>query len=392
MDAADLREPLSGFSSRKVVLMNKRKRVATLAGLCALAEIGAVWQTAEATPAVPPSICSRLAEQMRRSPARVVKDQTVPKMLPWIVSALPRQPEQEPVYRFLAPRWRLPLPPTIESLPGTDLFMASTILGSGDCLNAMFFEWKPGGPLRLTGWPPISTGACGRQGVWGGLAMVLGQPAFIEYGSLDPNDRDALVAIAPWDGKNWGRPCPLSIRFTYRYEVTQLYCAAAEGVCDAAGRIAPEVKRRFHAYSVSFIQAFNSGVPLPKFQFRGALSKKDQMLVALARQIGMPKHIVPVSDARPAWLRHFHPFGSEYFPLTLQGTRYVGLATATANPHTAYLRHHWVFILFEAPNSSSPRLVTLAIFAVHRETSGVKSVQARDEFALPNDSVRIPIR
>lgn len=49
--------------------MNNQTRIATLAGLWALVEIGAVWPTAEATPAVPPSICSQLAAQMRRSPA-----------------------------------------------------------------------------------------------------------------------------------------------------------------------------------------------------------------------------------------------------------------------------------------------------------------------------------
>ena len=372
--------------------MSRRKRITTLTALCALAGIGAVWTAAEATAAAPPSICSRLAAQMRRSPAQVVKDQTVPQMLPWIVNASPHQAEQEPVYRFLAPKWHLPLVPTIESLPGTDLFMASTILGSGDCLNAMFFEWQPGRPLRLLDWPPVATGACSRQGVWGGLATVLGRPAYIEYGSLDPDNMDALIAIAPWEGKNWGRPCPVSIRFTYGYDVTQLYCGAADRVCNAAGKVAAEVKRRYHAYSVSFIQAFNSGVAPPKFHFQGALGKQDRMLVARARQIGLPEHIVPVSGANPAWLRHFHPYGSEYFPLTLDGTRYVGVATRSANPRTAYLRHHWLFILFQPPSSDRRRLLALAVFTVHRGTSGVKSIQATDEFALPNDSVRIPVR
>lgn len=42
--------------------MNKQKRIATLAGLWALAEVGAAASlNAAATPAVPPSICSRLA-------------------------------------------------------------------------------------------------------------------------------------------------------------------------------------------------------------------------------------------------------------------------------------------------------------------------------------------
>jgi hypothetical protein len=96
LDAADPGEawPLVlDFRCGRFVQMNKQRRIATLAGLWALAEIIAVWPTAKATPAVPPSVCSRLAAQMRRSPALVVKDQTVPKMLPWIVSALPREGE-----------------------------------------------------------------------------------------------------------------------------------------------------------------------------------------------------------------------------------------------------------------------------------------------------------
>ena len=126
--------------------MNKQKRIATLAGLWALAEIGAVWPTAEATSAVPPSICSRLAVQMRASPATVLEDLVVKKtMQPWIVNASSQPAQGDPAYRYLPPEWRTmggrgASFPTIESLPGTELSMVSAIAGSGDCLQYQFFE------------------------------------------------------------------------------------------------------------------------------------------------------------------------------------------------------------------------------------------------------------
>jgi len=369
--------------------MDKSKRCATLLGLWALAGIGGISPTAKAVSAASPSICSRLAAQMSRSPATVVKDQTVPKMLPWIVSALPHAAEGEPVYRFLAPKWHLPLSPAIESLPGTDLYMASTILGSADCLNGMFVEWKPGGILRVLGWPRIPTDACSRTGVWGSLAMVLGQPAYIEYGSLDPTNLDSVVVIAPWTGKDWGPPCPVSIRFSYGYDVTLLYCGPAKAVCNAARKVAPEVQRRYEAYSARFIEAFNNGIPFPKFQFRGPLDAKDRALVARARRLGIPTNVTPGSGAAPAYMRNLNPGATEYFPLPLEGKLYLGAADHKAYPNSSW--PEWLFFVFEPPTARSRQLVPLAVITVQRGTTGVKSIEARNESAPPDESARLPM-
>ncbi|HJS92326.1 MAG TPA: hypothetical protein VJ738_20340 [Steroidobacteraceae bacterium] len=370
--------------------MNRQTRIAILVNLWAVAGIGAVCPTGSAKSAVAASICSRLVRQMRLSPATVAKDETVPKMLPWIVPAQPHQAEEEPVFPFFAPKWHLPLPPTIESLPGTDLFMASTILGSMDCLNGMFIEWKRGSAVRVLSWPDIPTSACSRAGVWGGLATVLGQPAYIEYGSLNPNNMDSVVVIAPWEGKNWGRPCPVSISFTYRYDVTLLDCGATKELCDAARRVAPEVKRRYDAYLVSFNEAFTNGVPFPKFRFRGPLSAGDRAIVARARRIGIPKSVAPGTGAPPAWLRNLNPGAAEYFPLPLDGKLYLGAADSKVYPSTGW--PGWVFFVFETPTASGQRLIPLAAFTVNRVTSGVRSIEAKNNSTPASDSARIPMR
>jgi hypothetical protein len=369
--------------------MDRQTRIAIFVSLWAVAGFGAVSPTS-AKPAVAASICSRLVRQMRLSPATVAKDETVPKMLPWIVPAQPHQAEEEPVFPLLAPKWHLPLPPTIESLPGTDLFMASTNLGSLDCLNGMLVEWKRGSAVRVLSWPELPTPPCGRAGVWGGLATVLGQPAYIEYGSLNPNNRDSVVVIARWQGKSWGRPCPVSISFTYRYDVTLLYCGATKKLCDAARRVAPEVKRVYAAYLVSFNEAFTNGVPFPKFHFRGPLSVEDRALVARAQRIGLPKRVTPGTGVPPAWLRNLNPGAAEYFPLPVNGKLYLGVADRKVYPSRGW--PGWVFFVFQKPSASGQRLIPLAAFTVNRVTSGVRSIEAKNDGGPANDSARIPMR
>lgn len=158
--------------------------------------------------------------------------------------------------------------------------------------------------------------------------MVLGEPAFIAYGPLNPDNMDSLLIVAPWKGKRWSRACPVSIRSQYRYEVTRLYCDAMKKVCDAA----------------------------------------------------------------PAWLRQLNSREFEYFPLKLAGHLYIGAAGRWVEYHTAHFRSHWLFILSQVPNAGSQRLAVAAAFTVHRLTSSVRSIEARNASASVSqpESTRIP--
>ena len=357
--------------------------------LIAVFASGALYSGAVA--AASQSVCTRLVTRMRRFPATVVKDATVSAwgMRPWITDPIVRLPQETRVYRRLASICRKQMPSgmliqpltNIEALQGTGLFVVNQIAGSGDCLSSMFVEWKWGGTPRVIADPPsppfFAPCALGGNG-WAHSALVLGQPAYIDGTFPDPTNSDALMYFVTWNGKTWSRPCPVSIRYRYRYEVRRLYCAGAQRLCRAAGAIAPQVRRRYTAYMVNLVNAFNGGGPLPKFRFHGALSAPARALVARARRLGIPKAIAPGHELRPPWLQHLGPYGSEYFPLLIEGKLYVGVATRSSrHRRTAYLRHHWLFIVFQAPAANSGRLRALAAFTVHRVTTGVKSIQAR---------------
>jgi hypothetical protein len=374
--------------------MDTRRRVATFLTLWVMVGSGTPFAKAATQSAPAPSICERLVAQMRGSPATVLKDLTVPNMRPWIVKAVSRPADHDPANRYLSREGEPPFS-TIESLPRTDLSMASTILGSGDCLDTSFFEWREGGTFRAVDEPPIVTAnLCGRLGQWGRLAAVLGQPAFITYGSLAPGSLDSLLIVAPWAGKDWGSACPVSIRFRYRYDVTPLYCRASQEICAAARTVAPQVKRRWDTWSVHVTQSFyNYGTTGLRFQFPDDHpDARRQALVARARRIGMPPlNLAPLGDTKGTRPLRVTLYTAEYFALSLDGNPYVGAASLVRR--TSSMPPQWLFVLFQPPGPHSQRLLPLAAVKVHRVTSAVRSITATNESASVSDkqSTRIPV-
>ena len=352
-------------------------------GYLVLVAGAALCSCASAASTAGPSVCTRLVARMRRAPATLVKDVNGKgAWMPWIIPA-DRVSSDSGAFRRIDSAWAAqfkdPFPPglsDVETLPGTDLFVANAILGSGDCLSSMFTQWKPGSHLRVIPQPQLPLDMCSRDDnpSWGTLAMVLGRPAYIGSRSLSGLNDDSLMFISRWTGNTWTAPCPVSIRFTYRYRVTQLYCGVAKRVCNAARKIMPEVKRRYSAYNVRVFDALNNNNPAPPFHFRHALNPQERSLVARARRIGLPKRITHGSRRRPGWLRHLNPYDAVYFPLRLDGSLYVGAAD-----RRPYQWPGTFFFVFGAPSASTQRLEPLAAYTVHRMASGIKSVQARNE-------------
>lgn len=319
---------------------------------------------------------------MRESPATVLKDATATPSSawsPWVIPAKSRPAESEEVYKHIVPIWRKRLGPwpdkTIQTLPGTDLYMARTIAGSRDCLQYLFIEWKPSGIPRILDDPRIGVGACARFGSWGGLATVLGHPVYMESASLGPSGVDSLLGIAPWLGANWGRPCHVSIRYTYQSTATQKFCSATEALCTAAREAAAEVERPYHAWSANFTSWFNErpSLPAPKFHYGAARSPEERALVARAERLGIPETTASAGSASPVWLRNLNRPDAYYFPLRLNGKLYVAVVAQKVYPDSGSL-----FFLFQAPRAGSQRLTPLAVFTTDWGPAGVKSINARD--------------
>ncbi|MGC8522563.1 MAG: hypothetical protein ACP5PN_12035 [Steroidobacteraceae bacterium] len=210
---------------------------------------------------------------MRRVPS-ALKDATPGGewMRPWIAfPAVHLQPGTEPYERIVA-AWRAQMPKgllapplwSVENLSGTGLFVANTIQGSGDCLNCTFFAWKPGARPRVLAEPQFPLLLCSRDGGWGRFALVLGQRAYLASGPQNDHSLDEVMRIAPWRALGWTRPCPVSIRFRYQYPVRLRSCGSNRALCRAARKVAPAIERRYHAYSIAQLDAFNAGYAIPR--------------------------------------------------------------------------------------------------------------------------------
>lgn len=367
--------------------MSRHHRLSRRVGLWSLVAVALLGGTAGAGSAAASSVCARLVTHMRRSPATVLQDLSPQRraMAPWVTYPVLRLPTTTEAYLRIARLWARPMDPTppplrdVEVLPGTGLFAANAILGSADCLNATFFEWHWGSPPRLIDGPRLPLPPCRRDDEWGGFAVVLGRPAYLEFESLDPANSDLATLIAPWTGSGWGRPCRVSIRYTYRYSATLQYCGQTPELCMEARKIAVAVERSYHAWRATSIYDFNqsAGLTQPKFHYGGVVSARGRALVARARRLGVPKAVASGGGARPPWLRHLSRHGVQYFPVRLGGNRYVG-----AVDHNEYPNLGSRFFLFQAPRAHSRRLVPLAVFAMNWGANGVQSIRAR-QVSLP---------
>ena len=387
--------------------MNRKKRFAIILSLYGLAGIGIGAPSAQAKSPATASLCSRLVAQLRASRATVLHDLFVKHTMlpPWIVNAASQPAQGDPAYRHLPPIWRMmggrgASFPTIESLPGTALAMISAYAGSGDCLQYQFFERKRGGAVRLLGSPPVESDLCSLAGTSGSLATVMGNPAFIVYGSDNPDTIGTRLNIIPWKATYWGQACHVSIQWLHRYPVRQQYCGPDRAVCVAARKVAPAVERRYRRYSTEQTVYFNEigRFSMRGFRFQNTPTARGRALVARARHIGMSR----VTAAERRGDTHLSPdvFSADvaFFPLHLDGKLYVASATSIISSQSLL---RWIvpaaqdyfvkvgrnrndgslLVVYRAPRARSRRLVPLAVLSMHSRTSGIKSIEAGDGYA-----------
>lgn len=384
--------------------MNRKKRIAIILNLCGLAGISMIAPGAQAKSPAVSSICSRLVAQLHASSATVLNDLLVKKTMlpPWIVNAASHPAQGDPAYRYLPPDWRTmggrgASFPIIESLPGTALSMVSAIAGSGDCLQYQFFERKRGGAVHLLGSPPIESDLCSRHGTWGSLATVLGKPAFIVYGSENPDNNGPRLNIMPWKGTSWGHACHVSIQWMHRYPVKLRYCGSDRAVCAAARKVAPAVQRRYERYSAEQLRDFNEigTFSLRGFRFHDTLTTRGRALVVRARHIAMSRVTAAESHGAPSRLRVVFSGDVAFFPLRLDGKLYVASATGGPDlirwvvpPGKGYFagvegdrNNGSLLVVYQTPRAGNHYLVPLAVLTMHSRTSSIKSIEAGDGYA-----------
>ncbi len=335
-----------------------------------------------ASPAAPagvagaPSLCTRLAVRLRRSPAAVARDARASDrgLRPWVRFARAHPVSASALDRQIKRLWRNEVggaPPThVQRLQGSDLMRFSDNgADSGDeCSQAMYVRRTRGGAFSVLAMPMLKRGPCLRSRQRRGLARVLGQPAYVESAALDVTNSDALLWIAPWLGRDWGRVCPLAIRFSYQATVThRLYCRAGRAVCVAAGKVAPALGRRYRLYLINAVTAVTERGAAPQIRFAASLTRQQWRLIERAQRLAA------ANGAPPSPLAQLPLRFVEYFPLQLNGSEYLG--AVGPGPSGSEVS----FGVFRVPGARRRRLQGLAAFQMRWQPVRLQSIQAPDQ-------------
>ncbi|MCF8203934.1 MAG: hypothetical protein K9J82_02580 [Methylotenera sp.] len=198
-----------------------------------------------------PSVCARLAEDMRQAPASVWS-QADPQS-GWIrpVAAAVASPVAEALSRDA--RWRDAVgamseqPLEVQQLPGAPLYLLSSYGGTANCQTVVLVQAQPGSAARSVPLPVPLKGQtlCVTQSA--SLAQVLGQPAFVVGGAPSMDSPDLRYRIASWTGGAWGGRCSLEIKRQTAMVAGQRFCRPGSPVCDQAHDAAQRLAKAYEA-------------------------------------------------------------------------------------------------------------------------------------------------
>lgn len=224
-------------------------------------------------PSGPSSICDRLAARWRGLPAHVIAAGLRPGSSPILGVLIPRgnTTRNRRWSSRIAPLWNayadygvaLPWNSTsvaVMHLPGTPLFMAQAIAGSGACQMRLFVRVGRRGAVHVVRPPSGSHALCGRDGRIGTLATMLDKPANVRYqpgGVGVPGQRS--VRITRWCANGGGRSCAIGVQLTLQYEITKTFCSTQRRVCAAARAQALVRAQQYRAWRQRQLEALASG-------------------------------------------------------------------------------------------------------------------------------------
>ena len=291
----------------------------------------------------------------------------------------------------------------IGHLPGTQVYMGSTVAGSADCQTSIFAEIDSSGTGRILPRPVGYTGPC--WNVQGSLGTVLGHPAYVELGTLSMTTDDMLVRVTPWTGRAWGPVCQLTIKLNYELRLGRQFCGN-QPVCRAASAIATDVAREYEAFSSlpsSPMRAIapDSQVPDFSYQHRDTVASEGFASVTrawhvLARQAqakypgagldyAVDTSVFPTFGERGAVFKYSYSYGGfALFPLMLDGRLYVG---AVGHNGVGWREGtHILFAVYEVPARGQNDLIPLAGFSIDRVPDGLNraEVETGRHALLPN--------
>jgi hypothetical protein len=355
---------------------------------------------ANAATAEPSSLCQQLAAQVWQSGA--VSDGSLSPRVAAVMTDDPRKwgPHEAAVNEFLrhemeahgllsasAPGSNLEL----EHLPGTQVYMGTTVGGTAECQSSTFAQVESDGSVRVLPEPQGYTAPC--WNVQGSLGTVLGHPAYIETGTVSATTGDTLTRVTPWTAGGWGRACQLTVELNYKFQLAKQFCGD-QAVCLAAGAIAADVAREYFAYRsqpAPLMKPLGPGEQVPDFQYlhggaigpQGAAAVTDAWHI-LARQNQAQFPSAPLNYGlytspfptfgyhapNDTWDYSFSYVNFAMLPLMLDGHSYLG---AVGHNGVGWREGARTLIaVYAVPSPEQRDLVPLAGFAVDRVPNGLK--------------------
>ncbi len=201
-------------------------------------------------------------------------------------------------------------------LPGTDIYMVSSFMGTAECQDFMFLKIGAHGSARVIADPPmVNRGLCWTSSA--DVGGVDGHPVYVEHGRDAQTTFDEHIQITPWTGKGWGAACRFSLTFAKAYRVTQRFCGD-QAACRTAGEAAADIASRYD-------RAGESAHQTGGFWY-GAKPGADAWaaLAARGRDRGAETTPFPTFGATPkGQLVGYSYEGFALFPLTLGGGSHI---------------------------------------------------------------------
>jgi hypothetical protein len=279
----------------------------------------------------------------------------------------------------------------LEHLPGTQVYMGSTVAGTAECQSSIFAEVESDGSARVLPEPQGYTGPC--WNVQGTLGTVFGHPAYIEIGTVSSTTSDTLTRVTPWTADGWGRACQLTVELNYKFQLGKRFCGD-HAVCLAAGAIAVDVARKYFAYRqrpAPLMKPIDRNQQVPDFEYRhgGAISPQGPTALTDAWHIlarlnqaqypdaplsyGLYTSVFPTfgySAPNSGWDYSFSYVDFALFPLMLDGQLYLG---AVGHNGVGWREGSRTLVaVYTAPGPDQRDLLPLAGFAVDRVPNGLK--------------------
>ena len=347
------------------------------------AVLGAAGAAAE--PVSSPSLCEQLAAHVRHSPAAVWQSHGT--LSSWI--ALSGHAGDSPV--VTAGRAALSkamsgdlseAAPNLEfeRLPGSRLLMGSNVAGTADCQTSKFVEVAPGLNARMLPDPQGYTRPC--WNLHGDLGRVLGQPAYIEHGTVTDTTADPLVRITPWRSGRWGEACRLTIHLAVQYGLAQRFCGADAEFCRTAGAAAADVARQYDEFlrqSGAARQTSAPGALTPAFHYREPQDRAGRETVERALRV-IGGRWTDVADFPLFGSRENNPYeytfsyaGFAFFPWILDGRTYLGAAGHAGVGWRGSTRV--LLAVYGLPEPGQRTLVPMAGFTIDPRPDGLRLIE-----------------